>query len=84
VAAVTVSVVLPETLPEVAVMSDEPTPVPVARPLGTIVAAEVVPEVQVTNDVMSRDVPSENVPVAVNCLVRPAGIDGFAGVTAID
>jgi hypothetical protein len=54
-----VSVVLPWTLPEVAVMSDEPTPVPVARPLETIVAAEVVPEVQVTEDVMSCDVLSE-------------------------
>ena len=28
--------------------------------------------------------PSEYVPVAVNCCVVPFGIDGFAGVTAID
>ena len=47
VAAVTVSIVLPETLPDVAVMTDEPAPTPVARPLATTVAAEVVPDVQV-------------------------------------
>ena len=59
VAAVTVSVVLPETLPKVAVISDEPAPTPVARPLETTVAAGVVPEVQLTEAVMSLDVPSE-------------------------
>ena len=83
VAAVTVSVVLPEILPAVAVVSDEPTPTPVARPLATTVATEVVPEVHVTEEVMFRDVPSEYVPVAVNCFVNPAGVDGLAGVTAM-
>ena len=66
VAAVTVNVVLPETLPRVAVMTDEPIPTPVARPLATTVATEVVPEVQVTVVVMFSEVPSEYVPVAVN------------------
>ena len=51
--------VLPETLPEVAVMTDEPAPMLVARPLATTVATEVVPEVQVTEEVMFCDVPSE-------------------------
>lgn len=39
-------------LPKVAVMTDEPAPIPLARPLATTVATEVVPEVQVTEDVM--------------------------------
>ena len=45
-------------LPEVAVMTDEPAPMLVARPLATV-ATEVVPEVQVTEEVMFCDVPSE-------------------------
>ena len=44
----TVSVVLPEMLPAVAVMTDEPTPMLVARPVAATMATEVVPEVQVT------------------------------------
>lgn len=66
VADVTVSVVLPDMLPEVAVMTDEPTPMLVARPLAATVATEVVPEDQVTDEVMFCDVPSEYIPVAVN------------------
>ena len=81
---VTVSVVFPEIDPEVAVITEEPATTPVARPFATIVAADVVPDVQVTEVVMFRDVPSEYVPVAVNWFVKPAGMDGFAGVTAMD
>lgn len=66
VAPVTVSVVFPETLPKVALMTDDPAPTAVARPLAATMASEVVPEVQVTEEVMSCDVPSEYVPVAVN------------------
>src|SRR4030065_2574056 len=39
-------------------------------------------ELQVTSDVMSFDVPSENVPVAKNCCLSPAGMLGIAGVTS--
>jgi hypothetical protein len=84
VAAVTVRAVLPEMLPEVALMSAEPIPMLVTRPLGAIMATEVVPEVQITEDVIFCDVPSEYVPVAVSCIVRPAGTDGLAGATAMD
>jgi hypothetical protein len=56
VAAVTVSVAFPETLPEVAEMADEPALIPIARPPAETVATEVVPEDQITEDVMSFDV----------------------------
>ena len=84
VAAVTVKVVFPDLLPDVAVMTAVPAATPVARPVGFIVATLIVPEAQVTDAVISTDVPSEYVPVAVNCLVRPATTLGFTGVTAID
>ena len=58
VAAVTVSVVLPDLLPDVAVMTDVPAVTPVARPPGFIVATEMVTEDQVTDEVISRDMPS--------------------------
>jgi hypothetical protein len=48
----TVSVVDPEMLPEVAVMSDGPAPVPVARPPAVIVATLGVAEPHVTLPVM--------------------------------
>ena len=52
-------------LPDVAVMIDVPNPMPVAPPAATL-ATEVVPEVQVAEEVMSCVVPSEYLPVAVN------------------
>ena len=58
VAAVTVSVVLPDLLPDVAVMTDVPAVTPVARPPGFTVATEMVTEDQVTDEVISRDMPS--------------------------
>jgi hypothetical protein len=66
VAAFTVSVVLSEMLPDVAVMTDEPTLMLLIRPLAETVATDVVPEDQVTEVVMLSDVPSEYAPVAVN------------------
>jgi hypothetical protein len=89
VAAVTVSSVFPDLIPDVAVITDVPTPIPVARPLvgrplGFTIATPVVPELQVTEAVISCAVPSENVPVAVNCLVRPLAMLGLAGVTVIE
>ena len=55
-----------------------------ARPLLLIVAIVVLDELQVTCVVISRVVPSEYVPVAVNCWVAPAAMLGLAGVTAIE
>src|ERR1700733_10357251 len=48
VAAVTVRVVQPLIVPDVALIVEVPTPVPLARPAALIVAIEVVPELHVT------------------------------------
>lgn len=56
----------------------------VASPLAVMLAMPVFDELQVAVSVMSCVVPSENVPVAVNCCKVPSGIDGFVGVTAIE
>ena len=84
VAGVTVRVVLPEILPEVAVMVAAPTAPAVARPVLLTVATDVLEEAQVTCGVMSWLVPSEYVPEAANCLVFPAGTIGLAGVTDME
>jgi hypothetical protein len=68
VAEVTVRVVLPETVPEVAVMVAVPVAMAVvAEPLLLTVATNGLDELQVTCEVISWVVPSEKVPVAVNC-----------------
>ena len=63
VAAVTINVVEPETLPSVAVMAVLPTASGAARPLESaallMVALLVLEELQVTDAVMSCVVPSE-------------------------
>ena len=51
VAAVTVNTVEPLIAPEVALIVEVPTPAPVARRAGAMVAVAVVPEDQVTLDV---------------------------------
>jgi len=84
VAAVTVSVVLPEMEPEVARTVVDPLPTAVARPAVLIVATVTAEELHVAVLVRFCVVPSLKVPVAVNCCVPPFGTDGFAGVTAID
>jgi hypothetical protein len=83
-AGVTVKVVFPEMLPEVAVMVVVPAPRAVARPLVSTVATDVLDELQMTCVVISCVVPSEYVPEALNCLVAPVGMLGLAGVTDID
>ena len=83
VAEVTVRTVEPLMSPSVALMLDVPTATPWARPVALIVALAVVPEAQVTAPVRSRCEPSLYVPVAVNCWVSPAAIEGLAGVTAM-
>lgn len=79
----TVSLVLPEIDPSVAVMVDVPRLTPVATS-PIMVATTVFEEVQVTEDVRFCVLPSLKVPVATNVCVAPAGIAEFAGVTAID
>ena len=81
VAEVTVRVVFPETLPEVAVMVAVPAATGMARPLLLTVATDVLEEAQVTWLVISWLVPSEYVPEAANCFVTPTGMLGLAGVT---
>jgi hypothetical protein len=70
VAAVTVSDFVPETVPTVALTVAEPAATEVARPLEPvallIMATEPGEELQVTADVISCVLLSENVPVAVN------------------
>ena len=83
VAEFTVKVVLPEIAPDVAVMVDVPVVALVVMPAAFTVAIDVVPEVQVTDALMSCVDPSEYVPVAVSCLVAALGIDGLAGVMEI-
>ncbi len=83
-AAVTVSVVDPLIEPEVAVIVVLPCATLVANPAALIVAALVVPELHVTVAVRFCVELSLYVPVAVNCSVVPALIEGLAGVTAID
>ena len=84
-AAVKVNEVVPLTAPEVAlIVTGPPAFTPVAKPAALIVATVVSDELQVTEPVKFCVELSLNVPVAVNCCVLPAGIDGFAGVTAID
>jgi hypothetical protein len=83
-AEVTVRVVLPETVPEVAVMVVVPAVRAVARPLLLTVATKGLDELQVTCVVISWIVPSEKVPVAVNCWVVPPGTLGSAGVIVME
>jgi hypothetical protein len=82
--AVTVRVVEPLIEPEAAWTVVMPVAVPVARPPVLIVATAVFVELQVTVLVRFCLLLSLYVPVAVNCCVMPATIEGFAGVTASD
>src|SRR6266568_3462706 len=88
IAAVTVSVVFPETSPSVAVIVVVPAATDVAKPCEPpallIVATPAAEELQVTWVVRSCVVLSLKVPVAVNCWVNPSGRPGLVGVTAIE
>jgi hypothetical protein len=83
-AVVTVNVVAPTTGPKVALIMLVPAPTPVAKPAAEIVAAAVVPDAHVTEDVRTWVVVSVYVPVATNCCVADWAMAGLAGVTAID
>jgi hypothetical protein len=82
--AVTVNVVEPLIEPDTAMMVASPTPTVVANPVELIAATFAPEELQVTPLVRFCVLLSEYVPVAVNCAVLPAEIDGFVGVTAIE
>lgn len=77
-------VVVAEMLPYWAVMVTVPAPTAVARPLLFTVATDVLDELQVTCPVRLKVDPSENVPVAVSCVLTPEGMLELADVTAID
>lgn len=85
-AAVTVSMTGELTmLPFAAVISDVPSPSPVPLPVPEpIVATDGVPDAHTALVVTFSVLPSLYDPVAVNCYVVPAAIEGLAGVTAID
>ena len=79
--AVTVTVVLPLTAPETALMVAVPALTAVASPLELIVATAVFDEDHVAVLVRSWVVLSLTAPVAVNCWVLPTWTDGFVGLT---
>jgi hypothetical protein len=86
VAGVTVSVVDPDMLPDVAVIVVEPAADEAESPSVPaallIAATAVADEFQITDAVRSCVVLSENVPVAVSCCVVPGAMLGLAGVIA--
>lgn len=83
-AALMFSEVLPVTEPDAAVMVTVPRLPAAATPPTVIEANRMSDDDQVTVVLMSCVVPSENVPVAVNCWRTPKGIEALAGVTAIE
>ena len=88
IADVTVSELLPDTLPNAAVTVVEPVARDKASPLEPnallMMATVVSEELQATSAVRSRVALSEYVPVAVNCCLVPRAILGFVGVTSIE
>jgi len=80
----TVRVVEPLTEPESALIVVAPAATLVARPCPLMVATAEVEEVQTTTPVTSCVLASLKVPMAVNCLVVPTAMLGFAGLTAND
>ena len=80
----TFAVVLPATEPEIAEIVTEPRARAVANPPAGIDTTLLFDELQVTEPVISCWLPSENVPVAVNCWSVPMSKTASAGVTAIE
>lgn len=85
---ITVMVVKPEMLPDLAVIVVTPIETVVANPLKLatllIDATLRADDIQVTDEVIFLIELSEKVPVAVNCSVVPRAILGFIGVIEID
>jgi hypothetical protein len=84
VAEVTVRAVLPEMVPEVAVMVAVPAAMAVAKPLLSTAATDVLDELQMTCGVISKLAPLEKAPEAVNRGVNPTGTLGLAVVTDME
>jgi hypothetical protein len=88
VAVVTVSAVLPDTAPSVAIMVVLPAERALTRPLVPaallVVATAVFDDDHVTVVVRSFAVASEYVPVAMNCCCNPLATLALAGVTPIE
>jgi len=82
-ATVTVRLVDPLMVTEVAVTSIVPYETPATKPLSDTVATEVSSDDQLTEPVMFFVLPSSYVPVAVICLVLPTTTDGVTGVTVM-
>lgn len=83
VAAGTVSVALPLTLPTAAVIVVEPAATAFAMPDVLIVATAVFASDQLADAVTSAVDPSLYVPVAVNCSAAPIEMSAVAGDVAI-
>src|SRR5438874_5746511 len=83
--AVTVTVVDCMMLPRFAVTVAAPAPTPVTRPVALTVATEALEDgAQVTSRGRSRVLPSLYVPVAVSCCEVLTGMEGLAGVRAME
>ena len=62
----------------------EPTPAPVAKPAAVMLTVVVLELAQVAVFVRSCALPSLNVPVAVNCVLVPLGIEEPGALIVID
>jgi len=80
----TFAVVLPVTEPKIAEIVTEPRARAVANPPAGIDTTLLFDELQVTEPVMSCLLPSENVPVAVNCWSVARSKTASAGAIAIE
>ncbi len=80
-ATVTFRFAIPWTVPDFAVMVTVPLITPAAIPLELIVAIAGSEELQTTEPVTSLLLPSENLPMAVNCWLAPAPIAVVPGDT---
>src|SRR5664279_2821089 len=76
--------VWPKIFPEVAVMLEVPAETAVATPEEVMVATEVVPEVQVTEEVRFCVEPSLKVPIARKASVEWMESVGVAGASAME
>ena len=64
-------------------MVEIPPATDVAKPPLVIVATAILDELQMTWVLISKLVPSENAPVAVNCWVIPAGVLGILALAGL-
>jgi hypothetical protein len=80
----TVMPVDPDIVPRVALIVVDPAATAVADPMLSIDTSEVSADTHVTCALMSWELPSLRVPVAVNCCVVFTTSEVFAGSTAIE